>query len=150
MSAQLDGDATQSIPALEEAARRGWREPITQISVARAALLSQDYPSAAQRVAALIATGSTPDATDALLRELIATPAGRDALAGIMGERGYWQRSLLRRVFAVGRPADSLAMVARAAREGYQPDCRQLARFLATQEAGFAEQNAAAIAATGC
>lgn len=150
MSAQLDGGDELAIPMLEESARRGWREPITQIAVARAALLSGDYPSAAQRIAALIATGSAPDATDALLGELISTSAGREALVTMMDQPGYWQHDLMRRVVSAGRPTDGLAMLARAADGGHEPDCRQLDRFIATQEPGFAEQNAAVIAAIGC
>ena len=150
MSAQMDGGEELALPMLEESARRGWREPITQIAVARAALLSQDYPSAAQRVAALVATGSAPDATNALLGELIASPAGREALVGMMEQPGYWQHGLMRRVLAAGRPADGLAMLARAAEAGHEPDCRQLERFIATQQAGFADRNAAAITAIGC
>ncbi|MXO70362.1 hypothetical protein [Alteraurantiacibacter buctensis] len=112
LSAQMDGGEDLALPMLEESARRGWREPITQIAVARAALLSRDYPSAAQRVAALIATGSAPDVTDGLLAELIATPAGRGALAAMVSQPGYWQGSLMRRVASAGRPADAASMQA--------------------------------------
>ncbi|MFC3098037.1 hypothetical protein [Alteraurantiacibacter palmitatis] len=92
------GMSDAGLAALEEAGRRGWREPYSQAAMARAALLAGNPDAAAQRLAALLATGAAgADVTEPILAELAATPQGRAALARQLAQPGYWQAGVLAR-----------------------------------------------------
>ena len=91
----LAGDQSRALEALEAAAGRGWREPLSQLASGRAALEQGQVDIASRRAVALLATGHLPDASRALVADLLATPAGREALGERLLERGYWHRGLL-------------------------------------------------------
>jgi hypothetical protein len=96
-SALMVGDMKLAIAALEQAAVRGWREPMSQGAAAQAALLSGDAQAASRRIAALYAVGKLDRATiGGMVAELTRTPQGRAALAERLAETGHWQRNFAR------------------------------------------------------
>lgn len=129
-AALLAGQAELGLAALEEAGRRGWREPSSQHAMARAALASGDTDAAVLRVAALLATGSLPaKETDPLLAQILRQPDGPEALAARMAQEGYWQAAVLRR--AGSMPAGPFTqMLALAQASGAQFDCDSLAQAM--------------------
>lgn len=113
----LAGDEAAAIEALQAAGMRGWREPVSQRAMAEAALVSANYDVAAQRIAALLATGSlNAGEAEGLVKRLAQTAQGRAALARAMAAGGHWQVNFFRRVPAYLEPAEfaDLAFLARS------------------------------------
>lgn len=123
----LAGDEAGAQAALETASRRGWRDPLPQIASAQAALDQRAYPLAAQRLAALLATGQLADQTQALLLRLVAVPEGREALARLYAGAGYWQPGAMRLLSGSAPPAQFADWTARIRRAGGDPDCAAVA-----------------------
>ncbi|MFC3100213.1 hypothetical protein [Altererythrobacter lauratis] len=110
------GMSDSGLAALEEAGRRGWREPYAQAAMARAALLAGNADAAVQRLAALLATGAAgADVTEPILAELAATPQGRTALARQLAQPGYWQAGVIARprLFPPGGYEEMVRLAAR-------------------------------------
>lgn len=149
-AAQLAGQDDRVIAPLEVAAVRGWREPVVQLAVARAGILSGDFGSAAQRVAALIATNAPREQTDALLAELLSQAQGRAALVDMLATEGHWKRRFIPRLQQAGTPGQLVDTLDRARERGAMLDCAQLqtARDVLTRD-GDADL-AARIRQDGC
>lgn len=85
-------EAATGLAALEEAGKRGWREPVSQRAMAMSALLTQDWDAASQRIVALLAAAKLEKSLiEPLVIELTKTDAGRAALARRLAEQGHWQ-----------------------------------------------------------
>jgi hypothetical protein len=125
-AAQLAGQDDRVIAPLEVAAVRGWREPVVQLAVARAGILSGDFRSAAQRVVALVATAAPRDQTDALLTVLLADADGRAALADMLATQGHWNRRFIARLQQAGTPAQLVDTLDKARARGAMIDCAEL------------------------
>lgn len=114
-TALLAGEGDLGLAALEEAGKRGWREPFSQQAMAQAALLSGNAEAASLRIAALLATQALPQTmVQPLLDDLVATPEGRQALAKRLAEEGYWQSGFVQRGPALVTSAAYVDVIARA------------------------------------
>ncbi|WAT17019.1 hypothetical protein OZN62_08695 [Aurantiacibacter sp. MUD11] len=125
-AAELDGNNDAAIGALEVAAARGWREPVPQIAVARAGLLSGDYASAAERVAALSATGSANDQANDILTAMMDEAGGRQAIAALLTRDGTWKRYFVQRLRSVGMDEEFAETIEMAWDFDATLDCAQL------------------------
>lgn len=125
-SAELGGEREQALAALEIAAVRGWREPVPQLAVVQAGLVSGDYAAVAQRLAALVATGAAAEQTNALLGEMMAEAEGREALADLLAGEGTWKRHFVTALRAGGDSDDLAATIALAWARGATLSCDQL------------------------
>lgn len=125
-SAELAGERDAALAALEVAAVRGWREPGAQLVVAQAGILSGNYEAAAQRLAALSATGAAPDQTNILLAAMLAEPDGRSALADLLTEEGAWKFWFVQRLRTVAQEEQFVDTIAMAWEGGAALDCDQL------------------------
>ncbi|KLE31419.1 hypothetical protein AAW01_07430 [Aurantiacibacter gangjinensis] len=143
VAANLSGDSDMALAALEEAARRGWRDPLAQLAAGEGALQSGDVEAAAGRVAALLATGDLqPQALD-LFGRLVRTPDGRRAMAERYAAAGHWQVNSIPLAAAAVTP-DLFADVMQQALElDADLPCGQL-RALAEQYRRDGEEAAAA------
>lgn len=80
------GDAATADVLMRHAGALGWREPATQSYWAQVALQSGDAAVAAQRLDAMMRASAGADTSAAdTLRQLEASPAGRDAIAARFG-----------------------------------------------------------------
>lgn len=125
-AAQLDGQDDKVIAPLEVAATRGWREPVVQLAAARAGILSGEFGSAAQRIAALIAITTPREQVDPLLAALLASEAGRAAIAEMLATEGHWKRHFIPRLQLVATPAQFVDTLVKAQQLGAVLDCAQL------------------------
>lgn len=125
-AAQASGAGNEVVPALELAALRGWREPVPQLVSAQASLLTGDYPAAAQRIAALLATGAAPHETDQLLSRSVQDAGGREAMVQMLATRGYWSNALPRRLAAAAGAQDFAELVTQARARGLLFECTLL------------------------
>lgn len=125
-AAELAGEREEAILALELSAVRGWREPVPQLAVAQASLLSGNYAAAAQRLAALSVTGAAPDQTNALLAAMIADEGGRDALADLLTREGTWKGWIVQRIRPLGTDEQFADIIAMAWDRGADLNCTQI------------------------
>lgn len=125
----LAGDEATALDALGEAASRGWREPYSQRAAALSALASDDNTIAAQRIAALLATGALdPEVNYALAAQLVKTADGRQALARQMAEGGYWTDNYVSSGVIHLPPGAYADVLARAAALNAELPCKSLER----------------------
>lgn len=128
-AAALAGDEELATRALEAAASRGWREPLSNYASTTAAIQLGEHDVAAQRLNALLATGELRDRTPALLARLISTEDGREAFARRFAAPGRWQENTLTLVAQTAPPGDLAAMLARAHQLGGTLPCARIARL---------------------
>lgn len=142
--AALGADERQlALASLDAASRRGWREPISQLASGEAALQQGQHAIAAQRAAALFATGSFPDQALGLLARLLATEQGRAAFATQLARPGHWQTNTLAGATAAVPPEQWADTIARAQALGADLPCARL-RQLAESYRGAGEDEALA------
>lgn len=122
----LSGDQEGALAALSEAIRRGWRDPVAQQSAAEAALLSGDSATAAQRIAALLATEQLPEESYQQLARLLQTAPGRSAFVEAMVQPGRWQRNLPIRAAEFVAPSDMAETLGQALEQGADLPCSAL------------------------
>jgi hypothetical protein len=147
--AQINGQVDQVIPPLEAAASRGWREPQLQLLVGRSALLEGNHGAAAQRLAALLAIGSDGPTASQLAADLLAKPAGRRALIGILATPGRYTQPMLR--FIAWNDSSVLAEDLRAAAgPGGKLPCATIMALAANYRERGREQLANGLSATRC
>lgn len=143
-AAERAGEREQAIAAIEIAAVRGWREPGPQLAVAQAGLLSGNYDAAAQRLAALAATGAAYDETSILLAAMLAEEGGRAALADLLTGEGTWKRNFVQRLASVAQAEQLADTIDMAWERGATLDCAQLRmaaqRFMASERPDLAER----------
>jgi hypothetical protein len=149
-SAQLAGEQDQLLPALEVAALRGWREPLLQVMAGRAALLSGDADGAANRIAALIATGAVPAERRLLLAELMQQAPGRAALARLFARPGYYSPRLWGSLTESGSPQQVLDIARRARQAGIVLDCEDLGVLADRWRRNSLDREADRLLAIGC
>lgn len=125
-AAEQEGDRGRAIAAIELAAARGWREPGPQLAVVQAAMLAGNHPAAAQRLAALVATGAATDETDLLIAAMLAEEGGREALADLLTGEGNWKRYFVQRLAAAGSDEEIAETIAMAWDRGAVLDCVQV------------------------
>ena len=87
---------------------------MVQQASAEAALAQGRYDAAAQRIAALFATGDARDEALDLARRLLAEPEGRSAFAALLASRGHWQEGTLESL-SLAVDADDFALTAQEA-----------------------------------
>lgn len=129
LAAAMAGDGDQARAALEAASLRGWRMPVAQLAAGEAALVQEEYDIAAQRVAALMATGSMPDEAIDLAARLIALPEGQTAFARRLAARGHWQDAAITPLASAAAPADLAVVVSLAMAQGAQLDCGRISQI---------------------
>ncbi len=95
-AATVDEQPELAVRAIVLSASRGWRDPVAQEITAEVALAEGDYAIAADRVAALWASGEEYERLDDLSGRLLATEAGMQAMAARYREDGRWQGSFRR------------------------------------------------------
>lgn len=134
IAAAMNGRTEQSIAAIEAASLRGWRAPIVTQAVAQAALEQGEYDSAAQRISALLATGSARDAALTLANRLLTTPEGQAAFARRLAAPGHWQGNALPRLADVVPASGFSATLALAAEQDADLDCGRLASVIQRYE----------------
>ncbi|WP_271079235.1 hypothetical protein [Aurantiacibacter sp. MUD61] len=132
LAATQNGDQALALAAMEASATRGWRVPVAQLASARAALSAERYDLAAQRIAALLSTGSLPDETHALLAELITSAEGRAAMAERYAAEGHWQANSLTVALPSADPRDVAWLLAEALDAGATLPCDRLAILAAS------------------
>jgi len=126
IAAALNDQTEQSIAAIEAASTRGWRAPIVQQALAQAALEQGAYDSAAQRITALFATDSAPEAALVLAGRLLATPEGQAAMARRFAAPGHWQDNAMQKLGGSIPAADFAAMLILTAEQGGSVNCSRL------------------------
>lgn len=136
------GEAETGFAALEEAGKRGWREPVSQRAMAMSALLTDDWDAASQRIVALLAAAKLEQSLiEPLVIELTESSAGRAALARRIAEEGHWQGNFVSSAPAYLPAAAYADLIVRARALNASLDCGGL------QHAATALQNAGAAAA---
>lgn len=75
------GEDAKAAAALTAAARRGWRDPYTQVTITGSALAQKQWEVAAQRIDALARMRREQATIFAALRFMLADPAGREEVA---------------------------------------------------------------------
>ena len=126
LASALNGDEATTIAALEAASMRGWREPFSQLAVARSAMAQGQYDSAAQRLAALLATGEFREAALTMIADLLTTSAGRAAFAQRIAATGHWQDNLQVQISRAADPDDYARTIELAAELGGTMPCEGL------------------------
>lgn len=126
-AAALEEDTPRSLAALEAASMRGWRDPVAQLAAAQAALLQRQPEAAAQRIAALFATGAFLDETPALAAQLLAEPAGQAAFARQLANPARWPGNAIAPLAGAVPPAQLAQTLALASEFGADLPCDRLA-----------------------
>lgn len=129
LAAVAAGDETMAREALGAASRRGWREPVSQLASAQAAVEQGEYAIASQRIVALLSTGNLREPALDLLSRLLEHPEGREQFADRLTAFGRWQGKALLPIYRATDPADWAATLELAQERGAQLDCPQLARL---------------------
>ena len=134
-AAALEGDNPSALAALAAANLRGWRDPVVQFTAGQAALAQGQHEAAAQRLAALFATGALPEQAQVLLAQLLVEPQGRAAFAEQLAAGTRWQRNVLAPAAGTANPEDLAQTIALAQARGAEFSCEQLARIARGHEA---------------
>lgn len=124
------GQPVQGIATVEAATARGWRVVPAQLAVAEAAMEVENYPAAADRLAAVIAIGSEDANGKLLFQRLLASPAGRDAMAARLAGNGSWQRRFARFALETTPAADIWQTMLAAEELGAPMHCEDLSLVL--------------------
>jgi len=105
------GDPEQAVRAIVLSAGRGWRDPVAQEITAEVALADGDYAVAADRIAALWASGEENERLDDISGRLLSSEEGMQAMARRYGQEGRWQNAFRRALPAfTDRPQRSAFM----------------------------------------
>lgn len=140
------GEPDRASYAIQLAARRGWRDPLSQEAMMQLALAASDQSEAAKRFAALFIR---PDEDDQRLRgfaEALFTADSEEARATfseIVAGAQRWHKTFLRRGASVLEPATYLDIIMRAQDKGARFDCKalqQIAQRLGRKDASVAAQ----------
>lgn len=142
-AATLTGEEALALAALEEGARRGWRDPLAQQVAAQGALAAGDREAAAPRIAALLATGVLPEETGTLLAALLAEPEGRQAFAALLAAEGRWQNNFPAFAAQAIAPAPLAETLSLAQAQGARLPCARLETIARTYREGGLETDAA-------
>ncbi|WP_052768880.1 hypothetical protein [Aurantiacibacter marinus] len=134
IAAAMNEQNDQSIAAIEAASTRGWRAPIIQQAVAQAALEQGEYDRAAQRIAALLATGSARDFALDLAARLTTTQEGQAAFARQYAAPGHWQDNAVRQLGTTMPAQDFAATLAMAEELGASINCGRLRNIIQRYE----------------
>lgn len=95
VAASVNGDEQTAIQALEAAASRGWREPVSQTAVVEASLLSGNYDQAAQRLIALWLVDNGQERLVNYTARLFETAEGRAAFSRFLPSSQGWRRNFV-------------------------------------------------------
>ncbi|HUG46676.1 MAG TPA: hypothetical protein VMK31_09245 [Sphingomicrobium sp.] len=98
------GDKMAAAQLLSLATSAGWREPLVQYWILSAALEAGQPELAAERADALLRQGVSEDQVVAHLRQLLATPQGRSAVAARLADHPMWRSRLLRQLSDLSPP----------------------------------------------
>ena len=140
------GQREPAVAAMEASLQRGWRDPVAQLAAGSAALEAGQYDAAAQRVAALLATGKLPRETWTLFAALARTEEGRQAMARRYAAPGQWQRNTWRRAAQALQPIAFADLALRVRRAGGEVPCQDLREIPAIYRASAASGAARIIA----
>lgn len=129
--AQLHRGAEEEANAtFRVAAALGWRDPITQLYWANAAIASGDEDLGAQRIDAVLRTGKAQGAATPILQQLEASPTGRLAVAKRLALIPTWTGSYVAAISSLPDPEAIRARIATlslARSTGLVPDCPGIA-----------------------
>lgn len=129
LAAVAAGEESVAREALGAASRRGWREPVSQLASAQAAVEQGEYAIASQRIVALLSTGNLREPALDLLSQLLEHPEGREQFADRLAAFGRWQANALSPIYGATDPAAWAQTLALAQDRGAQLNCSQLARL---------------------
>ncbi len=133
-------EADTARQALEAASRRGWREPISQVASAEAALDQGKLTIASRRIVALLSTGNLTEPALAMMARLVALPEGREEMASRMASFGRWQSATLTSAAGFADPDQWAHTVALAGEKGADLPCNRLELLSARyQRTGYPE-----------
>ena len=132
------GQREPAIAAMEASIQRGWRDPVAQLTAGGAALKAGQYDAAAQRVAALLATGKLPREAWMLFAALARTDEGRQAIALRYAAPGQWQRNTWRRAAQSLQPVAFADLAMRVQQAGGEVLCEDLSKVSAIYRASAA------------
>jgi len=110
----IGDEPEQAVRAIVVAAGRGWRDPVAQEVTAEVALADGDYAVAADRIAALWASGEENERRDDLSGRLLASDAGMRAMAWRYAQEGRWQGAFRRALPAFTNKPQRAAFLALA------------------------------------
>lgn len=127
------GNGEAATVTMQNAAQRGWRDPVAQEVMARLAIAFDDMPEATRRFTALMVLDDT---NTPLLRDLasaiFADPAspGFATLSEIVSGTDRWSKVFIRRGSHVMPPAAFVEVVAASMARGATFDCTSVSRSL--------------------
>lgn len=116
------GNHEASARLIQEAARRGWRDPIAQQAMFDLALQAGDTDEAARRLAAIYAIGDEQSPITEMRNRLLAAPQGKEALARMLLAGGRWTQLFLRTV-RVDPDFRAIQSISTALSNGGKLDC---------------------------
>ncbi len=94
---QLQAEETETgLVALQIAAQRGWRDPVTQEAMAQIAWSAGDAAASANRLAALYARESDTEVLQTLAQQVLSDPAGREQMAVLLAGPARWEARFIR------------------------------------------------------
>lgn len=93
MAASANDDIDTTLRALEAAATRGWRDPISQKAVIEAAITDGNYEQAAQRLVAMWSLGLIDEPLRSNTSRMFETAEGRIAFSQAMPVSKRWRRN---------------------------------------------------------
>ncbi|WP_162925257.1 hypothetical protein [Aurantiacibacter odishensis] len=123
------GNSDIAQEALGAASRRGWREPLAQYASGEAALNQGLEAVAAQRIAALFATGNLRKPAYTLLARLVETSEGREAFAERLAAFGRWQSQIVLGAADYATAENWSSTIAMALDQGAKLNCDQVHRL---------------------
>ena len=115
--------------ALQQSARRGWRDRLAQQAMLQFALRSNDQPEAARRFAALFALNDLAPAELAPLARRVFKPGNGEAkavFAQIVADAERWNGRFLNRGLQVLEPTVFIDVFQRALSAGGRFDCQKM------------------------
>lgn len=127
LAADANGDADLATRAIGEAAMRGWREPVAQVSVMEAAVAQGEWAIATQRLDALRRTGQPAEISDNALKAIGQNADGRKELARRLAEPAPWADDFLRRGPRLLAPGEFAEVLSGSEKLGARFDCARLA-----------------------
>ncbi|MGQ7829937.1 hypothetical protein [Altererythrobacter sp. Z27] len=112
-----DNPQGRGLVTIQQAAKRGWREPLSQQARLRLALAAGDYREAALRLAAIWALPHDDETLEELAPRVLQHAEARQALAGLLADRPKWEGAYLRRGKEI-LPPEIMADIAARTRRG--------------------------------
>lgn len=122
------GDREASARLVQQAAKRGWRDPIAQQAMFDIALAAGDPVEASRRLAAVWALRDEEAPLLDMRNRLLTAPGGKEALAQTLAAGGNWTRHFLRNT-AVDLSPQAVESTILAVQKNAKLDCAALSQI---------------------